>query len=160
MTLQVYTFIKILTKTLFKPSSRWRANMIRNRIITLQSICFICAICVGFLSTTPVYAQDTERTIKTKVVKVNKTTRVAKLAVAIDPVAALTADIEQCGASCSMGGPNSISAGDGSVRDYDCNDDGNCHCFGAIDCVAMSKICAEGTLGCNDQGCVCTEGDG
>jgi len=26
--------------------------------------------------------------------------------------------------------------------------------------VAMAPICTEGTLGCNDQGCICEEGDG
>ena len=132
--------------------------MIRKQIVTLKAICFICAVCVGFLSAVPVYAQEADRTTKTKTVKVKKPTRVTQVAVAVDPVAVLTADIKQCGTSCAMGGPGSITSGEGVVRDYDCDENGNCHCFGSADCVAMAPICAEGTLGCNDQGCICEEG--
>jgi len=106
----------------------------------------------------PVFAQETERTLETKVVKVKKPARAATIKVAIDPVAALTAEIQQCGTACSMGGPDSISSGGGTVLEYDCDENGNCSCFGAADCVAMAPICAEGTLGCNDQGCICEEG--
>ena len=44
-------------------------------------------------------------------------------------------------------------------RDYDCAG-GNCSCAGAKDCVDMKKICAPGTLGCNDYGCTCAEAEG
>lgn len=35
---------------------------------------------------------------------------------------------------------------------------GNCACAGASDCVTMiaaDKVCKEGTVGCNDNGCTC-----
>lgn len=45
---------------------------------------------------------------------------------------------------------------------YTCNG-GNCACAGAADCVDMitvDKKCNEDTIGCNDYGCTCKEGDG
>jgi hypothetical protein len=75
----------------------------------------------------------------------------------VDP-AALRAAIEQCGAPCRMGGSGRIAAPGGGTLDYTCNEDGDCACFGAKDCVAMADVCKEDTMGCNKQGCVCEEG--
>ena len=121
----------------------------------------ICSIfCCLTLGTGMLWAQQTSATETTKAAKSQKSMRVSTATVAVDPVAALTAEIKKCGRSCMMGGSGKISAGGGTTLDYDCNEDGNCSCFGASDCVAMAPICVEGTLGCNDQGCICEEGDG
>lgn len=118
------------------------------------------------LATLPVVAQETERatvsavqSIKAEPEKMKRKTVNVKV-VKVDNLDQLRADIKQCGTACKVGGSGSISAGEGGTRDHECDDDGNCHCFGAIDCVAMSKICAPDTIGCNDQGCLCTEGEG
>lgn len=84
--------------------------------------------------------------------------RVAPARAQIDPVAALSAEIKRCGARCSVGGSGDIAAPGGGTLDYNCDDDGNCACFGASDCVKMSDICKEDTIGCNDQGCICEVG--
>jgi hypothetical protein len=66
----------------------------------------------------------------------------------------------QCGKQCQSDPSMTISAGpNGGTMEYTCNG-GNCACAGASDCVAMAPICEEGTLGCNDYGCTCKEGDG
>jgi len=41
---------------------------------------------------------------------------------------------------------------------YICNS-GNCACAGVQDCVDMKDICMPETLGCNQYGCTCKEGD-
>ena len=41
---------------------------------------------------------------------------------------------------------------------YICNS-GNCACAGVQDCVDMKDICAPETMGCNQHGCTCKEGD-
>ncbi len=49
-----------------------------------------------------------------------------------------------------------IAAANGGLG-YVCNS-GNCACAGADDCVTMiaaDRVCAEGTVGCNDFGCTC-----
>lgn len=67
--------------------------------------------------------------------------------------------IELCGSACQRSPSMTLSAGStGETRDYTCNG-GNCACAGAADCVAMAPICQEGTIGCNDYGCTCKEGD-
>ena len=102
------------------------------------------------------YAQDSTEAQTRKTVKVKKQVRTASLAV--DPVAQLTADIKQCGMPCKVGASGTIASPDGGgTRDYNCDDDGNCACFGASDCVKMTDVCKEGTMGCNDQGCICEE---
>lgn len=63
--------------------------------------------------------------------------------------------IEQCGMPCKMGGSGTIAAPGGGTLDYNCDDDGNCSCFGAKDCVTMTDVCKEGSMGCNKQGCIC-----
>jgi hypothetical protein len=55
-------------------------------------------------------------------------------------------------------GKSRIAAPPTGPRDYDCAG-GNCSCAGAKDCVDMKKICAPGTLGCNDYGCTCAEAE-
>ena len=109
-----------------------------------------------------VSAQETARTLTVdssaqKVKADKKVSKVSMAQVSLSEETKLRADIEQCGAACTMGGSGMISAGTGTTRDYECVD-GNCHCFGAQDCVAMAPVCEEGTLGCNDQGCICEEG--
>ncbi|MGD8579801.1 MAG: hypothetical protein PVI46_10755 [Lysobacterales bacterium] len=64
---------------------------------------------------------------------------------------------EPCGAKCEDSGAR-LAAPTVAPRDYECRG-GNCSCAGAEDCVAMKKICAPGTLGCNDYGCTCAEGE-
>ena len=67
---------------------------------------------------------------------------------------------KQCGRQCKSDPSMTLSTGEnGGTRDYTCNG-GNCACAGASDCVLMAPICEEGTLGCNDYGCTCKEGDG
>lgn len=131
--------------------------MIRKGVFATGAICFMSALLIGFFANLPVYAQEREATTEQKTVKVKKSVR-APARMAVDSAAKLRADIKQCGMPCSMGGSGSIAAPGGTTRDYDCDENGNCHCFGAMDCVAMSKICAEGTMGCNDQGCICEQG--
>lgn len=67
-----------------------------------------------------------------------------------------------CGDACMStprrGGGMRLSAGGTTTADYSCNG-GNCSCAGAVDCVAMAEICAPDTLGCNDYGCACKEGN-
>ncbi|GJL97789.1 MAG: hypothetical protein DHS20C06_16060 [Hyphobacterium sp.] len=53
----------------------------------------------------------------------------------------------------------SIAVPPDQPAEYTCNG-GNCACAGASDCVAMAPICEDGTIGCNDYGCTCKEGDG
>ena len=66
----------------------------------------------------------------------------------------------QCGSECQSDRSMTISTGaNGGTLEYTCNS-GNCACAGASDCVAMTPICEEGTMGCNDYGCSCKEGDG
>lgn len=123
-----------------------------------MKLILICSIfcCLAF-GTGMLWAQET-RAAATTVTKAKKPMRVSTATVAVDPAAALRAEIEKCGKSCMMGGSGKISAGGGGTLDYNCDENGNCSCFGASDCVAMAPICAEGTLGCNDQGCICEEG--
>ena len=121
----------------------------------------ICSIfCCLTFGTGMLWAQETRVIETTKVTKVKKPMRVSTTIVATDPAATLRAQIEKCGQSCMMGGSGKITSGEGTTLDYDCDENGNCACFGSSDCVAMAPICAEGTLGCNDQGCICEEGDG
>jgi len=65
-----------------------------------------------------------------------------------------------CGSACQRSPSTSLSAEStgGGTREHTCNG-GNCACAGAADCVAMAPICQEGTIGCNDYGCTCKEGD-
>jgi hypothetical protein len=133
--------------------------MLKKRQIPLVMLSVLCGL---LLAAQPVAAQQTTRAksvdaVSAETVEVQKKVRKPARALFVDEEAQLRAAIEQCGASCSMGGPGMISAGEQVPADYEC-ENGNCHCFGAQDCVAMSPICAEGTLGCNDQGCICEEG--
>jgi hypothetical protein len=66
---------------------------------------------------------------------------------------------KQCGSECQGNPSSTLSTGTtGGARDHTCNG-GNCACAGASDCVLMAPICQEGTIGCNDYGCTCKEGD-
>lgn len=128
----------------------------RHRVRTVAMLVlatFLATTCTGL------GAQDSE--VKRQATTIKKKTRTIT-AVAVDPVAQLTADIEQCGLPCRVGAANDIAAPGGGTLDYDCNEDGDCACFGAKDCVAMTDVCKEGTMGCNKQGCVCEKdtGDG
>lgn len=60
------------------------------------------------------------------------------------------------------GSPGRLTAAPGDGLRYTCNG-GNCACAGAADCVDMisnDKKCQDGTVGCNDYGCTCKEGEG
>jgi len=129
--------------------------MTLNTLIHLNHRLWIVACTV--LMALPAQAQETdpEKTIKN--VKIKQATRISAKPAAMDPEAALRASIEQCGARCMIGGPGDIAAPGGTL-DYNCDENGNCACFGASDCVKMSDICKEDTIGCNDQGCICEEG--
>jgi hypothetical protein len=61
-----------------------------------------------------------------------------------------------CGGRCKSDPSGQIATGATGTRDYTCNG-GNCACAGAVDCVAMTKICLPDTMGCNDYGCACKE---
>ena len=62
-----------------------------------------------------------------------------------------------CGAACKSSAAGSITTGEKTgTADYQCQN-GNCACTSIPDCVAMSKICAPDTTGCNDYGCTCAE---
>lgn len=70
----------------------------------------------------------------------------------------------ECDDDCEEAGSRLAAPTGGGTRDYECAGE-NCSCAGAADCVAMKKICAPGTLTCNDYGCTCAqapepEGDG
>lgn len=65
---------------------------------------------------------------------------------------------DACMSSPRAGSSRGISSGSPTTADYTCNG-GNCSCAGAVDCVAMTKICAPATIGCNDYGCACKEGN-
>ncbi|NND44199.1 MAG: hypothetical protein HKN58_02670 [Xanthomonadales bacterium] len=119
-----------------------------------------CALAITALLAAPVLAQERATQSEEAQVKVKKVVRVAPVEASADATAALRADIQRCGARCLVGGSGTISAGGGTTLDYSCDDDGNCACFGASDCVKMSDICKEGTIGCNDQGCICEQGSG
>ncbi|NNE05406.1 MAG: hypothetical protein HKN15_06750 [Xanthomonadales bacterium] len=122
--------------------------------------CAAMIVMATFLATTctAVGAQETE--LKRQATTVKKKSRAVTASVAVDPVVQLTADIRQCGMPCKVGGSGDIAAPGGGTLDYDCNEDGDCSCFGAKDCVAMSGVCKEGSMGCNKQGCVCEEDTG
>ena len=65
--------------------------------------------------------------------------------------------LKLCGSGCKSSSAGTISTGEKSeTADYQCQN-GNCACTTIPDCVAMTKICAEGTTGCNDYGCTCAE---
>jgi len=51
-----------------------------------------------------------------------------------------------------------LAAPDGEPLKYICNS-GNCACAGVQDCVDMKDICAPETMGCNQHGCTCKEGE-
>ena len=122
--------------------------------ILICSMLFFMTFSAGML-----WAQETRPTSTKKSMVVNtKPSRASVEALAVDPVSVLKADIQKCGRSCKMGSAGSISAGEGTTLEYNCDENGNCSCFGSADCVAMAPICEEGTLGCNDQGCICEEG--
>ena len=141
--------------------------MTQKHPIQLNFVCSFCAFWILTLAALPLNAQETVkaqlRTAETaqtsEAVKVKKPKRLARTAVVteLDDTAQLRAAIKQCGRACKMGGSGKIAAPGGTL-DYNCDDDGNCSCFGAKDCVAMSDVCAEGTMGCNKQGCICEEG--
>lgn len=131
----------------------------------------LCVLSMGFVMlmyTMPLVAQEREaavmqatEAVESEPVKMKRKLKIHKVKASEgNSLSQLKADIEQCGSACSMGGADSITAAGGGTRDYECDENGNCHCFGAVDCVAMNKICAPDTIGCNDQGCLCTEGDG
>jgi hypothetical protein len=125
--------------------------------LSIRFVLISSLLCFMTFSAGMLWAQETKPTDTKKTMVIKKPTRASVQNLAIDPIAALQADIKQCGRSCNMGGPGSISAGGGTTLDYNCDENGNCSCFGSADCVAMAPICAEGTLGCNDQGCICEE---
>lgn len=125
------------------------------------SICLLLAI---FLVAMPIAAQDAARVQvqKQEEAQPQRAAKSTQRTLVATPVAseedALRAAIKQCGRPCKMSGAGSIAAPGGGTLDYNCNEDGDCSCFGAKDCVAMSDVCKEGTMGCNKQGCVCEEG--
>ena len=135
--------------------------------IPLNFICSFSTFCILTLVAGPLDAneilmaqlQSTEAAQSAETVKVKQTRKVAHVPVAAesDEAAQLRVAIKRCGTACRMGGAGNIAAPGGGTLDYECNDDGDCSCFGAKDCVAMAGICAEGSMGCNKQGCVCTE---
>lgn len=126
---------------------------VRNTVSTRVLAWMALAVCLAL----PAAAQDRQPK-STDTVEAKPVLRVAPARAQIDPVAALRAEIEQCGARCSIGGSGDIAAPGGGTLDYNCDENGNCACFGASDCVKMSDICKEDTIGCNDQGCICEEG--
>lgn len=120
------------------------------------------------LVASPVIAQQTAA--KVKAVKTEKPERSIKAVSARAPALSKELQksleagntrqaIELCGSACQRSPSMTLSAGStGETRDYTCNG-GNCACAGAADCVAMVPICQEDTVGCNDYGCTCKEGD-
>ena len=78
-----------------------------------------------------------------------------KTAVKSQPTMAAAARAE-CGDDCEDAESRLAAPTGGGSRDYECAGD-NCSCAGAADCVAMKKICAPGTLTCNDYGCTCAQ---
>jgi hypothetical protein len=78
-------------------------------------------------------------------------------AVAAQPV--LKASVaEECEGDCRNAASSLSAPEGGGPLDYECAG-GNCSCAGAADCVDMKKICAPGTIGCNDYGCTCAEAE-
>lgn len=114
----------------------------------------------AFTATTCTTAGAQEAELKRQAAAITKKSRAVTAVVENDPVEQLTADIEQCGMACRVGGSGTIAAPGGGTLDYNCNDEGDCSCFGAKDCVAMTDVCKEGTMGCNKQGCVCEKDSG
>ncbi|MDX1460154.1 MAG: hypothetical protein R3348_03785 [Xanthomonadales bacterium] len=123
----------------------------KNSRIRLGSAAVLACL---FLATTCTYA-DQEREPKRHAETLRHKSRAVTATVQVDPVAQLRAEIEQCGLPCRVRGSGDIAAPGGGTLDYDCNEDGDCSCFGAKDCVAMTDVCKEGTMGCNKQGCIC-----
>lgn len=81
-----------------------------------------------------------------------------KTAVTAQPAITAAARAE-CGDDCQDAGSQLAAPTGGGSRDYECAGE-NCSCAGAADCVAMKKICAPGTLTCNDYGCTCAQAPG
>ena len=124
-----------------------------------------CILCAFLLNAPSVMAQErstaeTKQAVDTETIKVKKMVSKPMRAKVANDEDQLRAAIEKCGAACRIGGPDSISAGDGTVLDYNCDENGNCSCFGAKDCVKMSSVCEEDTIGCNEHGCICKQGSG
>ena len=81
-----------------------------------------------------------------------------KTAMTAQPAMTASASAE-CGEDCANAGSHLAVPEGGGIRDYECAGE-NCSCAGAADCVAMKKICAPGTLTCNDYGCTCAQAPG
>ncbi|MCW8925587.1 MAG: hypothetical protein OQJ84_04965 [Xanthomonadales bacterium] len=137
--------------------------------ISFQRHLLIAVFIIGAaLVACPVMAQQTAA--KVKAVKTEKPKRSVKAVSARAPTLSKELQksleagdtrqaIELCGSACQRSPSTTLSAGStGGTRDYTCNG-GNCACAGAADCVAMAPICQEDTIGCNDYGCTCKEGD-
>jgi len=124
---------------------------------------FITVLLVG-----SVFAEQTTRTATT----VRSETQTKSVRAVSQRAATLSKEIQksleagniqkakrQCGSQCQSNPSMTISTGENEgTMEYTCNG-GNCACAGASDCVLMAPICEEGTLGCNDYGCTCKEGD-
>jgi len=127
----------------------------------MRAVVFVLVICAATLSVAPVFAQERASAQKQEPVQMRQAT-VQSVKVSPDARAdALRSAIEQCGRPCSMGGSKRFAApGGGGTGDHSCDDNGNCSCFGAKDCVVMSDICDKDTLGCNEHGCICKKASG
>ena len=138
--------------------------------LQLNSAFFSVVFFSAVLLVGPVFAEQTARTA-TATVKPEKLTKSVRAV--SQRATTLSKDMQksleagniqkakrQCGSQCQTDPSSTISSGENAgTVDYTCNS-GNCACAGASDCVAMAPICEEGTLGCNDYGCSCKEGDG
>jgi len=132
-----------------------------------RSLIAVCVISAALLAG-PAIAQQTAATTKTVKVETSKQTIQAVSVRAPTLSKELQKSLEagntrkatkQCGSECQGSPQSTLSTGaTGGTRDYTCNG-GNCACAGAADCVLMAPICQEGTIGCNDYGCTCKEGD-
>jgi hypothetical protein len=118
---------------------------------------FLWVLSCTLLLGSPLMAQE-EQEKSPERAKVRTAVQLAPAEVQGKRANALREQIRQCGAPCMMGGSGSIAAAGGSTLDFNCDENGDCACFGAKDCVAMADVCKEGTMGCNKQGCVCEEG--
>ena len=138
-----------------------QSNLLKRYLIT---ICLFFAL-LAMGSAMAQQAVSTTRAVKTepqkqtiKVSKVRTPTLSKELQKSLES-GNTRAAIRHCGSACQHDPSSTLATGTtGGTVEYTCNS-GNCACAGASDCVAMAPICQEGTIGCNDYGCTCKEGE-
>ena len=130
-----------------------------------QTICLVCLFVLLLITSSTEAQQAVSATRAVKAEPAKQTVRIQKhraptlskemqKSLVEDELAAI---VVLCGTACRSDPAGTISTSR-STRDYTCNG-GNCACAGAADCVAMKPICQDDTIGCNDYGCTCKEGE-